>query len=168
MIGNDVVDLALAKVESDWRRKGFLEKLFSDNEIQLIVTSENPELSVWNLWSRKEAAYKIFNRKTGNRRFNPKYFECMDLSPESKVTFGNESVFSKTEVDLDLIYTICVSHKTDFSFVVDVPNSEILKKDGIPYVRSGELTIPATVSHHGRFERCVALLGDRFNLNFSG
>jgi hypothetical protein len=32
MIGNDVVDLALAQKESNWKRKGFLNKLFTSVE----------------------------------------------------------------------------------------------------------------------------------------
>ncbi len=59
MIGNDVVDLALAKVESNWQRKGYLDKLFTTKEQNLIFCSENPTIMVWILWSRKEAVYKI-------------------------------------------------------------------------------------------------------------
>ena len=35
MIGNDVVDLRRALVESNWKRKGFLTKVFSDSEQQI-------------------------------------------------------------------------------------------------------------------------------------
>ena len=48
MIGNDVVDLALAKIESNWQRKGFLNKIFTENEKILIQKSKNQELMVWN------------------------------------------------------------------------------------------------------------------------
>ena len=46
MIGNDIVDLNLAKTESNWQRKGFLEKQFTDSEINEILNSENPFLKV--------------------------------------------------------------------------------------------------------------------------
>ena len=36
MIGNDVVDLELAKKESNWQRRGFLSKIFTKNEQRLI------------------------------------------------------------------------------------------------------------------------------------
>jgi phosphopantetheinyl transferase (holo-ACP synthase) len=62
MIGNDIVDLSLAPKESNWKRKGFLDKIFTKNEQLRIIKSDNPENMVWNLWTRKEAAYKIFNR----------------------------------------------------------------------------------------------------------
>jgi hypothetical protein len=31
---------------------------------------------VWNLWSRKEAAYKIYNRETGIRGYFPLQIAC--------------------------------------------------------------------------------------------
>jgi hypothetical protein len=32
-----------------------LDKIFTQNEQLLIATAENPDIMVWNLWSRKEA-----------------------------------------------------------------------------------------------------------------
>ena len=64
MIGNDIVDLALTRKENNWKRNGFLDKIFTVKEQILITNSENPEFTVWNLWSRKEATYKIINRQT--------------------------------------------------------------------------------------------------------
>ena len=32
MIGNDIVDLNLAKTQSNWQRKGFLERQFTKKE----------------------------------------------------------------------------------------------------------------------------------------
>ena len=59
MIGNDIVDLALAKKESNWKRNRFLDKIFTQKEQLLIANAINPEIMIWNLWTRKEAAYKI-------------------------------------------------------------------------------------------------------------
>jgi phosphopantetheinyl transferase (holo-ACP synthase) len=63
VIGNDIVDLALARKESNWKRPG-LNKIFTTKEQLLISSAENPNTMVWNLWSRKRAAYKIYNRAT--------------------------------------------------------------------------------------------------------
>ena len=71
MIGNDIVDLALAQTESNWRRKGFLKKIFTLQEQQLIHNATDPERMVWLLWSMKESAYKAAVRKSGNRCFAP-------------------------------------------------------------------------------------------------
>ena len=56
MIGNDIIDLSLAKIESNWQRKGFLEKQFTAKEQQLILEAPNSFVMVWRLWSMKEAA----------------------------------------------------------------------------------------------------------------
>jgi phosphopantetheinyl transferase (holo-ACP synthase) len=58
MIGNDVVDLVLAR-KKVWRRTGYLQKIFTESEQLLIENSSNPHVLVWKLWSMKEAAYKI-------------------------------------------------------------------------------------------------------------
>ena len=56
MIGNDIIDLSVAKLESNWQRRGFLEKQFTEEEQQLILTASNPFVLVWKFWSMKEAA----------------------------------------------------------------------------------------------------------------
>jgi acyl carrier protein len=77
VIGNDIVDLALARKESNWKRPGYLNKIFTTKEQLLISSAENPNTMVWNLWSRKEAAYKIYNRATGIRGYFPLNLECL-------------------------------------------------------------------------------------------
>ena len=52
MIGNDIVDLAFALKKSNWKRKGYLDKIFTNHEQLLIIKSDNPENMVWNLWTR--------------------------------------------------------------------------------------------------------------------
>ena len=46
MIGNDIIDLKLAKKESNYWRPGFLEKQFSSNEQTLIKSTSNTFLLV--------------------------------------------------------------------------------------------------------------------------
>ena len=76
MIGNDIVDLAQAKQESNWQRRGFLDKLFTVHEQQLIEAATDPERMVWLLWSMKESAYKASIRETGKRVFAPRKLVC--------------------------------------------------------------------------------------------
>ena len=59
MVGNDIVDLKHAALESNWQRKGFLNKVFTSSEKQYIQDAENPFQMVWLIWSMKESAYKI-------------------------------------------------------------------------------------------------------------
>ena len=63
MIGNDVVDMDLAATQSNWKRKGFLGKVFTVSEREYILSSEEIDSTVWLLWSMKEAAYKAHQRK---------------------------------------------------------------------------------------------------------
>jgi phosphopantetheinyl transferase (holo-ACP synthase) len=156
MIGNDIVDLAKAKRESNWQRKGFLDKLFTEKEQRLIITAENPELMVWTLWSRKEAAYKIYNRQTGERFFNPKGFVCHD----DTVVFGANHFYTKTQITSDFIYTIAVTSRDRFAFIQHVENRDAVQKEnGIPNwfdLVEGQWH-PASITHHGRFARIAYL-----------
>ncbi|MGL2964153.1 4'-phosphopantetheinyl transferase family protein [Flavobacterium sp. RSB2_4_14] len=156
MIGNDIVDLALAHQESNWQRKGFLDKLFTAHEQQLILSFNNTELMVWNLWSRKEAAYKIYNRMSGQRVFNPIQFECDD----DKVLFGDLVYYTQTQITSDYVYTIALTTKNGFNAVHPLETkSNIQKTNGIPNWLNPESNIlfPASITHHGRFSRVIIL-----------
>lgn len=165
MIGNDVVDLALARKESNWKRKGFLDKLFTPKEQSLIANSQNPETTVWNLWSRKEAAYKIYNRQTQIRAFIPLQLECFDLEQQDGSIYGkvlcyDHVYFTKTTIASDCIETIAVLQSTDFDTVKYLSSTESsIKINGIPnYFNPDKQAMqPMSKSHHGRYERRVTL-----------
>ena len=154
MIGNDVIDLTLAAKESNWRRKGFLQKIFTESEQRRIQTAAHPDLMVWNLWSRKEAAYKIYNKETGIRTFNPLRLECT-LSDDynGAVTIDGRTYQTRTTFDLERMDTVAVSNPDYWPLVLDLARTDVEKKEGLPY-RRGDKT-PASVSHHGRFEKIV-------------
>lgn len=160
MIGNDIVDLALAKIQSNWKRDGYLDKIFTLQEQISIQNSVNQEIEIWKLWSRKEAAYKIWNRQTGIRKYNPIAFECLDFDNNlGKVVFKNQIYYTKTEINSEFIYTIAVSKKEDFDKIKIFENSiEIEKQNGIPFYRD-ELRIKRIVSktNHGKFERIISI-----------
>ena len=165
MIGNDIVDLVLARKESNWKRKGFLDKIFTDSEQLCILNSENQENTVWSLWSRKEAAYKIYNRETGNRLYNPLQFECFDLEVSiefifGKVTRDNYIYYTKTIVNQDYIYTVAVVNRNDFDTICELVNTDnIIKKETIPNWIDKKKSIlkPASISHHGRFTKIISI-----------
>jgi len=160
VIGNDVIDIDLAKTESNWKRKGFLDKIFTFSEQLQIHHAENHELMVWSLWSRKEAAYKIFNRETTIRLYNPLQFECSEMKFSEGIYSGsvtNKGIvyFTKTEITPNSIHTIAVSDKNDFSKIYELKDrSALTKRDGIPETDTKK---PVSISHHGRFERIVSL-----------
>ena len=135
MIGNDIVDLALARNESNWKREGLLNKIFTSNEQRLINSSINQDVTVWDLWSRKEAVYKIFNRTTGIRKFNPIQLECLDRNLEiGKTVFENQIYYTKTKITSEFIYTEAVLNAADFNKIQSISRSSfIIKENGIPY-----------------------------------
>lgn len=165
MIGNDIVDLELAAAQSNWQRPGFLTKIFTDFEQQLIAGSQNPELTVWMLWSRKEAAYKIFNRQTNLRLYNPLDFECSPMALAAGFYYGtvrckNGQYFTKTEVTAAFVHTIATTNPDDFAKVYSLEKEDsITKKNSIPYFfGSPEATPqPVSISHHGQFRRIISI-----------
>lgn len=94
MIGNDIVDLETAATESNWRRNGFREKLFTNAEQRVIRLAETPEQVLWRFWTMKESAYKIFTRQNGGRFFAPKLFACTLVNDTAgQVEFKNNRYF---------------------------------------------------------------------------
>jgi phosphopantetheinyl transferase (holo-ACP synthase) len=165
MIGNDIIDLDLAAKESSWQRKGFLEKIFTPREQELIFNHEVPEIMVWMLWSMKESAYKVYNRLTARRAYIPQYFECyeLDVHPNSATgrVFCDELIFyTKTIVSKEFIRTIAVIEEKDLRKVKMLDNEVKIKKtNGVPdfFDKMANEFRPISISHHGRFESLVAL-----------
>jgi phosphopantetheinyl transferase (holo-ACP synthase) len=162
MIGNDIVDLALAKKESNWQRNRFLDKIFTQNEQLLITNAKNPEIMVWNLWSRKEAAYKIYNRETGIRGYFPLQLECSYESQNSGLVSIKQNIYlTKTVISDNYIYTIAVKKKEDFDCIIKLkPLDSIIKTNGVPSIIDDKTTLekPASISHHGQFWEGITLI----------
>lgn len=164
MIGNDIIDLALARKESNWQRKGFLDKIFTNKEQLMILDAKNPEVMVWNLWSRKEAAYKIYNRKTGIRGYFPLQLECSDLKISNQIIFGKVSIkdnmyFTKTSITKEFINSIAVEKLDDFNRIKQLKNRDsIVKNNGMPsFLNKKNLRLsPVSISHHGGFKQIIA------------
>jgi phosphopantetheinyl transferase (holo-ACP synthase) len=114
MVGNDIVDLKRAALESNWQRKGFLNKVFTPSEKQYIQDAENPFQMVWLLWSMKESAYKIYMQEHQNRFFNPKKMACTLLKDSlGVVKINNASYRTFSTINSAFIYTIAVLKNTD-------------------------------------------------------
>lgn len=160
MIGNDIVDLTLARKESNWKRPGFLDKIFTTKEQFLILNADDQEIMVWNLWSRKEAAYKIYNRQTGIRGYFPSQLECnYENASSGSVHCNGNTYYTKTEISKDKISTVAVTRKPDFKEIKELnPTVEIHKKNGIPYLDdTNNVAKPISISHHGRFISWVGM-----------
>lgn len=164
MIGNDVIDLMQSRRESNWQRKGFLEKVFTSDEQLLIANDPEPEIMVWLLWSMKEAAYKIYNRQTTIREYLPKKLACTILSKDSnhasgQVTCIENTYPTKTTITKDNIHTLAVSHIGNLENVIEIENKGIVKdENGVPHFPTVQNIIqPVSISHHGRFEKVVTI-----------
>lgn len=165
MIGNDVVDISQSRLESNWQRPGFIQKIFTDDEQRCITNTNDPEILIWSLWSMKEAAYKIYNRQTGIRKYIPKKLECTILYKGNTYCTGQVICFdnlyyTKTLITNDSIHTIAVTSLSNLNNVIETDKKSILKnKFGLPYLFDGSKTIyqDVSVSNHGRFEKTVTL-----------
>lgn len=176
MIGNDVVDLNLAKTESNWKRKGFLEKQFTDFEIDKILNSENPFITVWLFWSMKEAAYKCYVQEHKKRFFAPKKIACEMISESEGIvniqsniysinclisnnyihSFASKSNDKKMVTKLFFInkkkYKTKITNQnllSNFSDDVQLQKNEL----GVPYLvyQQKKLQISISISHHGNY-----------------
>lgn len=165
MIGNDVIDILQSRKESNWQRKGYLEKLFTPEEQVLIADAPDPEMMVWILWSMKEAAYKVYNRKTKLRAYIPKKLACFlhFENPDfiiGKVTCSQYIYYTKTTLSQDSIHTIAVCSFDNLDHVIEIEKKSIFKdQNGIPYLAASLQNKPqdVSISHHGRLEKIVTL-----------
>lgn len=140
MVGNDIIDLKVAAAESNWRRKGFLQKLFSKEEQDIIFNFPKPEVCVWILWAMKESAYKAHQRKLNlPRKFNPKDFHC-------KTDFSNNYSFSgEVEIANHIYYTVASVEK-EFIYCYACSENNLIIYQKI-FHRSGNIK-PELLSHY--------------------
>lgn len=179
MIGNDIIDLNLAKEQSNWRRKGYLAKVFTAREQEWIGQSHTPDLLVWTLWSMKEAVYKANFRQNPIYAFAPTKIDCKSLQKNEngfsgEVFYRNSNYFTLTSVKSHFVHTQACEKKSIFANLkiiemVDYPknyleflkekeflgkNQVILKDEkGIPSLSDSQekKLFPVSIAHHGRF-----------------
>lgn len=177
MIGNDIVDLHLAKTQSNWQRKGFLEKQFTKKEQSIILNNDDSFLHVWLFWSMKEAAYKCYTQQHKKRFFAPQKFECHLISKDiGIVVFENKKFYTTTFFDAFYVYTIAQETQEEISVFSSIGLPKTIDKDikhklqeetgvsteeitkrkssiGAPlyYHKEKLLTNSCSISHHGNY-----------------
>ncbi|WP_394775627.1 4'-phosphopantetheinyl transferase superfamily protein [Flavobacterium sp.] len=165
MIGNDVIDIIQSRRESDWQRKGYLQKIFTSQEQILISNAPDPEIMVWLLWSMKEAAYKIYNRQTKIRAYIPQKLICSVISLHHDYSIGTVNCegniyYTKTIISPETLHTIAVKSLEDLKKVIEIENKDIIKdNNGIPYLTlfHSNTFQDVSISHHGRFQKVVTI-----------
>jgi phosphopantetheine--protein transferase-like protein len=179
MIGNDIVDLAEAKLKSNWQRPRFLDKLFTQKEQEYIQKSNNSYAMVWSLWSMKEAAYKLYTQSYPSRFYSPKEFKC-DIK-NLKVEYKDFECFVKSKKtskyvisearlqERDMTSTTLIFNHTDINKQSKFLKSKIIKlisekyqihkeklsfyknEFGIPMVKFNSEYINVSLAHHGNY-----------------
>ncbi len=156
MIGNDIVDLKQAAKESNWKRKGYLEKIFTAHERFLIHSAKNPDIMVWLLWTMKEAVYKACSKETTIRSFNPTFLCSNNLILHNSTATGNVThqdtlYYCQSILTPEYIHTIAAAEMERLDHVV-------LKIAGYHASDSSyRSTHPASVSHHGSYLALIYL-----------
>lgn len=176
MIGNDIVDLQLAKTQSNWQRKGFLEKQFTSSEQEKIALSKNPFQLVWLFWTMKEAAYKCHTQQYQKRFFNPKKIQCkIESETKGSATINNQKYILIYCLSGNYIHSVAFlnsSLKMECNSFFAEDNSKLsqkinkkiasffsgeitIKKNslGVPYLYENGKIAPFSISksHHGNY-----------------
>jgi len=112
MSGNDIVDIQTAAKENNWKRCGYLEKIFIPAEQRYILGSPDPGQMVWRLWSMKESACKVHMRQRGERRFTPLKFQC---------TVYNDDSGSVVTADGHYQYNTSTIHTEEYIYSIACP-----------------------------------------------
>lgn len=156
MIGNDIVDLGIAAVESNWQRRGFLDKIFTVAEQFLIHTAKDAGMMVWLMWTMKESAYKAATDESKLKSFAPRALSCNNLiwhdhHALGHVIYQDKIYFCESTLTQRYIHTIAAS------------STALLKSAKLNIAgydesdRSYRDSNPASVSHHGAFLALIYL-----------
>lgn len=130
MVGNDIIDIDETSRSSDWERPGFMEKIFTPKEQSIISASDDPFTTVWQMWSMKESAYKIFIQAGGERFFNPTKIECSFVdSRNDQVKIDNITLKTRTLFNADYIFSTATIEQADIeSRIFELPENDNQKQ----------------------------------------
>ncbi len=191
MIGNDIIDLSLAAIQSNWQRAGFLEKQFTKKERKYILNAADSFLQVWLFWSMKEAAYKCYTQQYQKRFFAPQKFECSMVSKtKGIVVFKGIEFLTTTYFNTHYCHTIAKKSKEravifssiglpktidydikqEVQALTGVLAAEILQKKsciGAPlyYYKEERITNACSISHHGNYGAFAFTLHNEYERN---
>ncbi|RPD99672.1 4-phosphopantetheinyl transferase family protein [Aureibaculum marinum] len=150
MIGNDVVDLAVAKKQSDWCRIGFLNKIFTKQEQYIINNATDSFKAVWLLWSMKESVYKVYCQQNNTRFFAPKKFVCTINNSQNTVCIDGTTYYVTSKISQKSIHTIASLTKEENI----TTNIFMLKNNSY------------TVQHNTVYNQLKSAISNKFNIPF--
>jgi len=82
-IGNDIINLNDDYISEKLKNKSWIKKCFNLEEVEYIFDSANPKLTLWQLWSCKESAYKIYVKNKNKRFLNAQKLQISNLNKGS-------------------------------------------------------------------------------------
>ncbi|MFT4533415.1 MAG: phosphopantetheinyl transferase (holo-ACP synthase) [Saprospiraceae bacterium] len=112
MVGNDIVDLSISQVGDGTRKIRYLDKLFSDKELDIIHRLGDEDIWIWLLWSVKESVYKIVSRIENRIRYAPKTLRCISITKKSEgkyetiVAYQGHKFVANSELTDHYIHTV--------------------------------------------------------------
>lgn len=159
-IGHDLIDLQLAKKESDIFRRGYLQKVLTENEQGFLYKSRDIALSFWQMWSMKEAVYKILRQKGEERGYYPKKIEVLSFELiHGVVSYKQHLFYTQTSISSDYIETIALEDCHHFKNILRLKNNVILNKNQeMPFLTINKKNQPVSKSHHGKFESIITII----------
>jgi phosphopantetheinyl transferase (holo-ACP synthase) len=169
MLGNDVVDLKLAKQQIRWNTKAFQQKVLHPKEMNQYNSSPLRYNDFWKIWSIKETAYKAHQRNKNHRpKFNPFDFLVeINSSTSSKVILDNYEYNIISFVTDKYIYSYTASNDVYSVQNFDLNlkntfyneglkrqylNNRVIKNEyGIPFLLENNKAVPISITHHGSY-----------------
>jgi phosphopantetheinyl transferase (holo-ACP synthase) len=141
MPGNDIIDISQTRLSTNWRRKGFLQKVFRLKEQELVKRSADPFITVWRMWSMKESAYKLYLQQGHERFFNPSLIHCKFLSESlGEVHIRGMKMKTYTEMSSEFIFTTASFEQEEgvessiFSLTDDEAQSETTHQKSLQFI----------------------------------
>lgn len=114
MVGNDIVDLHF--IDSPcYQHVEHLRRVSTAEELHVVRNANKPSVTLAALWASKEAAYKLFSKKT-NCRFVPKRFVVcsgnlarLTATGTAMVTHGGVSAKVELSLTENWVHAIAIS-----------------------------------------------------------
>ncbi len=116
MIGNDLVAFEACRHYSFRRWQAYWGRILTESEWENFFYAPN-ERAAWLYWAAKEAAWKVWNRRSAQRLLNPKSFQVKNVRWE-----GSEASFEVQGPRLNLKGTATIND--DFLHAVVVAGNQ--------------------------------------------
>lgn len=105
LLGNDIVDLNEPGIAGKSGDARFLKRVFSDDEQSAILSSPNPDLTLWMSWAAKETAYKIISKMIGPPVFAHKKFKTIFLKSLPAATPQMDVAYRQWMFQIEINFT---------------------------------------------------------------